>query len=156
MNLNIVYLEHYNKEWEKLHYKHSTDAGFDFRYAGTESIELKFGERALIPTGIKMAIPAGYELQIRPRSGLAAKNGISIINTPGTIDSNYRGEIMIILSKTSKNKVNESDETPFVIKPGMRIAQGVFGKVIQFDFVETDNLDETSRGEGGFGSTGTK
>jgi len=100
----------------------------------------------MIPTGIKMAIQKGYEVQVRPRSGLAAKNGVTVLNTPGTIDSDYRGEVKVILINLGKND--------FVIKNGERIAQFVAAPVTQAVFVKTDVLDETVRGEGGFGSTG--
>ena len=105
------------------------------------------GGRALIPTGIQMALPVGYEAQIRPRSGLALKNGISIVNSPGTIDSDYRGDIGIIL-------INHGFE-PFMVEQGDRIAQMVIVKHEQAEFVEVQELDETSRGDGGFGHTGT-
>ena len=103
-------------------------------------------ERCLVPTGIKMAIPQGYEVQVRPRSGLAAKNGITCLNTPGTIDSDYRGEVKVIL-------INLGSEN-FTIKNGDRIAQLVAAPVTQSVYVKTDVLDSTKRGEGGFGSTG--
>jgi dUTP pyrophosphatase len=104
------------------------------------------GKRALVPTGISIALPAGTEAQVRPRSGLAAKNGVTVLNSPGTIDADYRGEIAVIL-------INHGDE-PFVITRGMRIAQMVIATVAQATFSEVDNLDETARGAGGFGSTG--
>ena len=102
-------------------------------------------QRILIPTGLYMAIPEGYELQVRPRSGLAIKHGITVLNSPGTVDSDFRGEIGIIL-------INLSD-TPFLIEPGMRIAQGVIGSYVKADWIEVESLDETDR-KGGFGSTG--
>lgn len=111
-------------------------------------MQLRAGERALVKTGIKVAIPEGFELQIRPRSGLALKNGISIVNSPGTIDSDYRGEIGIILINHSR--------TDFIISHGDRIAQAVFAEVNQAKFNEVEELDETERGEGGFGSTNKK
>jgi len=103
-------------------------------------------ERVLIPTGIKLKIPEGYEVQIRPRSGLALNYGISVLNTPGSIDSDYTGEIGVIL-------VNHAD-VPFVIKKGDRIAQAIFAKVYRANIVEVECLEETERGESGFGSTG--
>ena len=103
-------------------------------------------ERALVPTGLYIALPPGFEAQVRPRSGLAAKHGITVLNTPGTIDADYRGEIKVIL-------VNMSN-TPFVIVPGERIAQMVVARHERVEWQETDSLDETARGAGGFGSTG--
>ena len=100
----------------------------------------------MIPTGIAIAVPTGYEAQIRPRSGLASKNGITVLNSPGTIDSNYRGEILVMLINHSKKD--------FEISRGMRIAQMVISKVEQFNLVSVDQLDTTERGQGGFGSTG--
>lgn len=105
------------------------------------------GGRALIPTGIQMALPVGYEAQIRPRSGLALKQGISIVNSPGTIDSDYRGDIGIIL-------INHGFE-PFMVEQGDRIAQMVITKHTQVEFVEVEELSDTDRGDGGFGHTGT-
>lgn len=105
------------------------------------------GGRALIPTGIQMALPVGYEAQIRPRSGLSLKNGISIVNSPGTIDSDYRGDIGIIL-------INHGFE-PFMVEQGDRIAQMVITKHTQVEFVEVEELNDTDRGDGGFGHTGT-
>ncbi len=107
---------------------------------------LKPGERKLIPTGIKFAIPLGYEAQIRPKSGLALKHGLSIVNTPGTLDAGYRGELGVIL-------INHGNET-FSIEKNTKIAQMVITKVEQANVVEVSELDETTRGDGGFGSTG--
>ncbi|MBB5720485.1 dUTP pyrophosphatase [Loktanella ponticola] len=109
-------------------------------------VTLKSGARALIPTGLSMAIPEGLEVQIRPRSGLALKHGVTLVNSPGTIDSDYRGPVGVIM-------VNLGD-APFEITHGMRIAQMVVAPVIQADFTLVDDLDETVRGAGGFGSTG--
>ncbi|MDZ7756183.1 MAG: dUTP diphosphatase [Rhodohalobacter sp.] len=106
------------------------------------------GERTMIPTGLQMALPEGYEAQIRPRSGLAIKNGITMLNTPGTIDADYRGEVKVIA-------INHGEDD-FEISHGDRIAQMVIAPVTQFPVVEVDELDETDRGEGGFGSTGVK
>ena len=124
-------------------------AGMDLRAAlgADETVVLKPGQRAMVPTGLSMAMPMGYEAQIRPRSGLAAKNGVSVLNTPGTIDSDYRGELKIIL-------INLGDED-FAITRDMRIAQMIIAPVVQAQLVETDVLSETQRGAGGFGSTGT-
>ena len=123
-------------------------AGLDLKANITEPITLRSLERVLVPTGLKMEIPVGYEGQVRPRSGLAAKFGITVLNTPGTIDADYRGEVKVIL-------VNLSNE-PFVINPGERIAQIVFSKVEQAELIPSLFLSETDRGEGGFGHTGSK
>lgn len=122
-------------------------AGLDLSAAIAEPMTLKPMERALIPCGFAMALPVGYEAQVRPRSGLAAKNGITVLNTPGTIDADYRGEVKVIL-------INLSAE-PFTIERGMRIAQMVIAPVAQSSFAVVETLDETARGSGGFGSTGT-
>ena len=111
-----------------------------------EEIELAPGARWLVPCGFAMALPPGYEAQVRPRSGLAAKHGVTVLNTPGTIDADYRGEVKVIL-------VNHGDET-FVIRRGDRIAQLVVAPVTRFAFTEVSSLDATGRGAGGFGSTG--
>ncbi|WP_018127624.1 dUTP diphosphatase [Balneola vulgaris] len=129
-------------------YETSSAAGMDIRAALEEPMVLKPGERALIPTGLQMAIPHGYEAQIRPRSGLAIRNGITMLNTPGTIDADYRGEVKVIA-------INLGQED-FEVSHGDRIAQMVIAPVTQFPVVEVENLDETERGEGGFGSTGIK
>jgi len=121
-------------------------AGVDLRAAISEPIVLKSLQRAMVPTGLYMAIPEGFEGQVRPRSGLAAKRGVTVLNTPGTIDADYRGEIKVILVNLS------ADE--FVIEPGERIAQMVFARHEKAEWEEVESLDETSRGEGGFGSTG--
>lgn len=127
-------------------YAHHGDAGMDV-YSAVD-IVLSSGERAIVPSGIKLAIPYGFEVQIRPRSGLAAKHGISIVNAPGTIDHQYRGELGIIM-------INHGKE-PFPIKKGDRIAQIVFNK-IEFAYLEeVEELSATERGAGGFGSTGVK
>lgn len=127
-------------------YQTSGAAGADISAFIKENIVLKKGMRAFVPTGIKVAIPEGFEIQVRPRSGLAAKSGVTVLNTPGTIDSDYRGEIKVIL-------INLGEED-FTIKSGDRIAQLVVAPVTQGVFVKTDALDTTERGEGGFGSTG--
>lgn len=123
-------------------------AGLDLRANLDHSIELKPLERALIPTGLFIELPSGYEAQIRPRSGLAFKNGITVLNSPGTIDADYRGEVKVLL-------VNLSN-TPFMINDGERVAQMVIAKHEQIHWELTDSLDETQRGAGGFGHTGTK
>ncbi len=119
-------------------------AGFDF-YAA-ESIHLPRGDYAMIATGVKVAIPNGYELQVRPRSGLAAKYGITVLNAPGTVDSDYRGEIKIILINLGKSD--------FSIERGMRIAQGIIAPYVKGEFSVVASLEETERGDGGFGHTG--
>ncbi|MBR1576176.1 MAG: dUTP diphosphatase [Bacteroidales bacterium] len=129
-------------------YATSLSAGVDLRAGLDETLVLRPLERALVPTGLYMQIPEGYEGQVRPRSGLAAKHGITVLNSPGTIDADYRGEIKVIL-------VNLSDEA-FSIEPGERIAQMVFARCEQAEWEEADVLDETGRGAGGFGSTGRK
>ena len=121
-------------------------AGMDLRAHLEAPITLGPLQRALVPTGLHIALPPGYEAQVRPRSGLAAKHGITVLNAPGTIDADYRGEVKVIL-------VNLSD-TPFEIVPGERIAQMVVARHEQIEWEEVDALDETGRGEGGFGSTG--
>lgn len=125
-------------------------AGMDLVAATAENepMVLAPGARAAVPTGLIFAIPEGFEGQVRPRSGLALKNGVTVLNAPGTIDSDYRGEVKVIL-------VNTSDE-PFSISRGMRIAQIIFAKVEQLKLREASSLDETERGEGGFGSTGVQ
>lgn len=121
-------------------------AGMDIRANISEPIVLGSLERVLVSTGIKMAIPEGYEIQVRPRSGLALKHGISIVNTPGTIDSDYRGDIGIILINLSKEE--------YTIQPQERIGQLVLNKVAQIEFEVVETLDKTERGDGGFGHTG--
>lgn len=125
-------------------------AGADLRAAveAGSPVTLAPGERQLIPTGFAMALPAGYEAQIRPRSGLAYKHGITCLNTPGTIDADYRGEVKVLL-------INHGAE-PFTIERGERIAQMVIAPITQPEFVAVSELSETARGEGGFGSTGVK
>ena len=129
-------------------YATSQSAGVDLRANIDEPVELKPLSRALIPTGLHIALPEGYEAQIRPRSGLAIKKGITCLNTPGTIDADYRGEVGVIL-------INLSAET-FIVNPGERIAQMIINKFEQAEFELVEELDETERGEGGFGHTGVK
>lgn len=123
-------------------------AGMDLRAMLDEPITLKPGKRVLIPTGLHVALQEGYEMQIRPRSGLALKHGISIVNSPGTIDCDYRGDIGVIL-------INLGEED-FVINPGERIAQAVVKEYVRVEWEETEALSKTERGEGGFNSTGVK
>lgn len=144
MEVKIVNLS----KWDVPAYATAQSAGVDLHANIDSTVTLKPLERAMIPTGLYMAIPAGYEGQVRPRSGLAAKHGVTVLNTPGTIDADYRGEIKVII-------VNLSSE-PFEIVPGERIAQMVFAKHEIAEFKLVDSLDDTLRGTGGFGSTGTK
>lgn len=123
-------------------------AAFDLVAAVDQPVEIPPGGRALIPTGLRMALPAGHELQIRPRSGLALNHGITLANAPGTIDEDYRGEIGVILLNTAN--------TAFTVERGMRIAQAVLAPVTRATLVEAADLDETTRGGGGFGSTGQR
>lgn len=127
-------------------YATEKSAGLDLKANIEEAIVLGPLERAMVPTGLFIALPDGTEAQVRPRSGLAAKHGITVLNTPGTIDADYRGEVKVIL-------VNLSNE-PFTINPGERIAQLVVARFEQVQWEPCDRLDETARGEGGFGSTG--
>ncbi len=122
-------------------------AGMDLLAAVAAPVTLAPGARALVPTGLRLAIPAGYELQVRPRSGLALKNGITLPNSPGTIDEDYRGELGVII-------LNAGTE-PFTVERGMRIAQAVLAPVTRAAWAEVAELPETARGAGGFGSTGT-
>ena len=160
--INVPVINKSSNELPK--YAHKGDAGFDLR-ANVEEIKndnylfnairfnattiiLNPGGSVLIPTGLYMAIPEGYELQIRPRSGLALKYGITVVNTPGTIDAVYRGNIGVILK-------NDGTE-PFIIEQGDRIAQGVLNKVEEANLIETDSLDETDRSDSGYGKSGVK
>lgn len=129
-------------------YATELSAGMDLKAAIGEPIELDSLERAMVPTGLFIELPAGYEAQVRPRSGLAAKHGVTVCNSPGTIDADYRGEIKVILVNLSKDK--------FVINPGERIAQMVIAKYEKIEWEEVEQLGETERGTGGFGSTGVK
>lgn len=144
MKINII-----NKSKHKLpHYATAGAAGMDLNANIEESIVLKPLERTLVATGLFLEIPLGYEAQIRPRSGLAFKNGLTVLNSPGTIDADYRGEVKVIL-------VNLSNQD-FTINDGERVAQMVIAKHEQAVWVEVEQLKETDRGEGGFGHTGTK
>ena len=129
-------------------YATALSAGMDLRANIDKDITLLPMQRQLVPTGLYIALPEGYEAQIRPRSGLALKHGITVLNTPGTVDADYRGEIMVLL-------VNFSNE-PFTVKDGERIAQMVIAKHEKVDFELVDTLDETERGAGGYGHTGLK
>ena len=127
-------------------YATALSAGMDLRADLEAPVILEPLERILVPTGLSIALPAGFEAQVRPRSGLAAKHGVTVLNTPGTIDADYRGEIKVILVNLS--------HTPFTIAPGERIAQLVVARHERVEWEEAESLDETARGEGGFGSTG--
>jgi len=146
VKIQIKTLENYKGELPR--YQSPLASGFDVRAQLEQPLTLKPGERALIPTGLSFAIPEGFEIQARPRSGLAIKNGISLVNTPGTIDADYRGEVKIIL-------INHGQET-FMIQDQDRIAQLVLTPVVQAQFDVVNTLSETLRGAGGFGSTGVK
>ena len=129
-------------------YATELSAGMDLRANIDEPIVLKPMERRLVPTGLHIALPVGYEAQVRPRSGLALKKGITVLNAPGTVDADYRGDVGVIL-------INLSDE-PFIIEDGERIAQMVIASHEHAEFIPVDVLDETERGEGGYGHTGVK
>lgn len=142
MNVRIV-----NKSKHQLpKYETSASAGMDLRANIENPIELLPLERTLIPTGLFMELPVGYEAQVRPRSGLAAKHGITVLNTPGTIDADYRGEIKVILVNLSNS--------PFIVSDGERIAQMIISSHVQAQWEEVEILSETERGAGGFGHTG--
>ncbi|MEH6528001.1 MAG: dUTP diphosphatase [Sneathiella sp.] len=147
VNISVSRLPH-NLDLPLPSYETAQSAGMDLRAAVSSNVEIPPGGRALVPTGLKIALPIGFEVQIRPRSGLALKKGITLPNSPGTIDADYRGELGIIL-------LNMGEET-FIIERGDRIAQMIVAPVIQASWNETESLDETARGEGGFGSTGVK
>lgn len=129
-------------------YETADSAGMDLPAAVVEgeTLIIKAGDRAMVPTGISMALPRGFEAQVRPRSGLAAKHGVTVLNTPGTIDADYRGEVKVILQNFGTED--------FAINRGMRIAQMIIAPVTQATMIAVDELDSTERGEGGFGSTG--
>lgn len=144
MKLHIINRSHHDLPA----YETEHSAGMDIRANLDESISLKPLERALVPTGLHFAVPQGYEAQVRPRSGLAAKQGITVLNSPGTVDSDYRGEVKVIL-------INLSDKD-VTIEDGDRIAQIVIASHEQPELIEVEELTETARGSGGFGSTGVK
>ena len=129
-------------------YATKQSAGLDLRADIDEDVILQPLQRQLIPTGLHIALPEGYEAQVRPRSGLALKHGVTVLNTPGTIDADYRGEIGVVLVSLSQD--------PFTVHPGERVAQLVVARYEQADLVSVDVLDETERGEGGYGHTGVK
>jgi dUTP pyrophosphatase len=146
MNLTVKIINKSNNSLPG--YETINSSGLDLKAFIDKDIVLKPLERTMVPTGLFISIPQGYEAQVRPRSGLAAKHGLTVLNTPGTIDSDYRGEIKVILVNLSNDE--------FIIKSGERICQLVFAKVEQIDWQQVEILDETQRGEGGFGHTGTK
>ena len=141
-----IFLEPHAEDLPLPAYETEHAAGMDLRAAISESVVLAPRERRLLPTGIRIALPPGTEAQVRPRSGLAAKHGISMVNAPGTIDADYRGEIKVVL-------INHGPE-PFTVRRGDRIAQLVFASVLRAELHQVDALEETSRGTGGFGHTG--
>tara|TARA_Y100000590_G_scaffold443581_1_gene573207 strand:+ start:603 stop:1040 length:438 start_codon:yes stop_codon:yes gene_type:complete len=141
-----VFVKKNNRKIKLPVYKTSGSSGMDIIAANKKKIAIRPGNTKIIPTGLFLTIPKNYEIQIRPRSGLAAKNGISVLNTPGTIDSDYRGEIKVILINFGKKS--------FLIKEGDRIAQMVLCPVVKMKFKEVKKLNKTIRGKGGFGSTG--
>ena len=142
MTIKVIYTgKHELPQFETSH-----SAGMDLRANIEAPIVLEKGARALVPTGIKIALPDGYEAQIRPRSGLAYKHGITVLNSPGTIDADYRGDVGVLL-------INHGNDS-FIIEDGMRVAQMVVAQYTQFTWDTVNDLDDTSRGEGGFGSTG--
>lgn len=147
VTLQLKRLDH-GKDLPLPAYQSDLAAGLDLVAAVDSPLILAPGKRALVPTGLSMALPAGFEAQVRPRSGLAAKHGVTVLNTPGTIDADYRGEVKVIL-------INLGDD-PFEIARGERIAQMVIAPVLQAELTEVDILSETERGSGGFGSTGRK
>ena len=143
-----ILIKRLSKEVSLPKYETSGSSGMDLAAYIDSNINIDPGQTAIIPTGLALSIPKGFEVQIRPRSGLAAKQKISVLNTPGTIDADYRGEIKVIL-------INLGPE-PFKVEKGLRIAQMVVCPIVQAQLKEVDDLSETERGKGGFGSTGTK
>lgn len=150
MVIKVRSLAHFDPSFELPFYASADAAGADVRasFPNRDSLTIAPGERALVPTGLCFEIPARHELQVRPRSGLSLKSPLLVVNAPGTIDADYRGEVQVI--------VGNFGTTPFVIEHGLRIAQLVFAPVWHARYEIADNLSETSRGSGGFGSTGTK
>ena len=143
-----ILIKRLSKEVSLPKYETSGSSGMDLAAYIDSNINIDPGQTAIIPTGLALSIPKGFEVQIRPRSGLAAKQKISVLNTPGTIDADYRGEIKVIL-------INLGPE-PFKVEKGLRIAQMIVCPIVQAQLKEVDDLSETERGKGGFGSTGTK
>ena len=143
-----ILIKRLSKEISLPKYETAGSSGMDLAANIAGNISIEPGKTAIIPTGLALSVPKGFEVQIRPRSGLAAKKKISVLNTPGTIDSDYRGEIKVIL-------INQGQET-FKVEKGLRIAQMVVCPVVQAQIKEVEDLSETKRGKGGFGSTGSK
>ena len=143
-----ILIKRLSKEVNLPKYETDESSGLDLAAFIDKNIEIKPGKSEIIPTGLAVAIPKNFEIQIRPRSGLAAKNQISVLNTPGTIDADYRGELKVIL-------INLSDKN-FIVEKGLRIAQMVLCPVVKANLKEVETLEETKRGSGGFGSTGVK
>ena len=143
-----ILIKRLSKEVPLPKYETSGSSGMDLAANINANIEISPGKTAIVPTGLALSIPKGFEVQIRPRSGLAANQKISVLNTPGTIDADYRGEIKVIL-------INLGPE-PFKVEKGLRIAQMIVCPIVQAQLKEVDDLSETERGKGGFGSTGTK
>lgn len=150
IEVKVKKLSHYDESFELPFYATEGAAGADVRASLPEkkSIIVKPGERVLVPTGLSMEIPLGYEIQVRPRSGLSLKSSLMVVNSPGTIDCDYRGEVNIIVGNFGKED--------YVIEHGLRIAQLVISPVLQARFATSEALSETQRGAGGFGSTGTR
>lgn len=146
LQVAIKPLPHY-KDLPLPAYETEHAAGMDLRYAGTETVTLKPLQRLALPTGIAIALPAGFEAQIRPRSGLAIRQGLSHVNTPGTIDADYRGEIHVLAINLGEKAI--------IIERGQRIAQMIVAPVVRVTWQTTEDLDQTLRGKGGFGHTGT-
>lgn len=144
-SLRVRVLDHYPADADLPHYAHEDDSGFDLVAAIDNTASVLPGNRTIVPTGISVEIPEGYELQVRSRSGLAAKHGIFVLNSPGTVDASYRGEIKVILSAQARS---------FMIRRGDRIAQAVLAPVMRAEMYFDGALNETTRGADGFGSTG--
>lgn len=147
LNVALMALDH-AQDLPLPSYATAQSAGMDLCAAVDTPMTIEPGNRALVPTGLAIALPPGYEAQVRPRSGLALKHGVTVLNTPGTIDADYRGEIKVILANLGSE--------PFIVERGMRIAQMVVAAHMAVDWSVSESLDDTDRGSGGFGSTGTK
>jgi dUTP pyrophosphatase len=146
-SISVVYLDHYDRAWGDLRYARTGDAAFDLRAAIRAPLTIQPGSRVALPTGVRFGIPAGHELQIRSRSGLALQRGLMVLNSPGTVDEGFVGEVQVILMNLSNSAQN--------VDPGDRIAQAVLAPVLRAAFVEVADLADTERGSRGFGSTGT-
>ncbi|MBA4407546.1 dUTP diphosphatase [bacterium] len=148
IQLKIQHIENKYSDIPLPEYATEGSSGLDLRASVDSEMKIEKGKVGLVPTNLRVEIPVGYEIQIRPRSGLAAKNGIGVLNSPGTIDSDYRGEIKVILFNFG--------EEDFVIKRGDRVAQMILSKIYRADLIVADELNDSTRGEGGFGHTGKK